>query len=120
MKNDPVADFTLTMLHSVTNGHILHLQTNSYSVHKAMQGFYEKIGDIVDDFIEAYQGRFDRISYYESTFTLATNPLMYMRGLLKYVDSKRKELPQNSELQNIVDEMTQLIDSTLYKLEFLE
>jgi hypothetical protein len=29
-------------------------------------------------------------------------------------------LPQDSEIQNIIDEITELIDSTLYKLKFLD
>ena len=37
----------------------------------------------------------------------------------KYVEDERKRLPQDSELQNIIDEIAQLIDSTIYKLKFL-
>lgn len=120
MKNDTVAQFTLMMLHSVTNAHILHLQTRSYAMHKALQKFYEDIGDITDDFIEAYQGKYEQIAYYEPAFSLAKDPIVYMKGLATKIDSMREDLPQDSELQNIVDEMMQLIDSTLYKLEFLE
>jgi len=29
-------------------------------------------------------------------------------------------LPQESQLQNIIDEIAQLIDSTVYKLKFLK
>ena len=119
MDQDHVSDFMLTMLHSVTNAHIMHFQTRSYAKHKALGSYYEKIGDIVDDFVEAYQGRYDVIIHSNESFTLAQDPLTYFKGLLAYIDECRTKLPQDSELQNIVDEMTQLIDSTLYKLEFL-
>jgi hypothetical protein len=42
-----------------------------------------------------------------------------MMSLSKYVEYERKKLPQDSELQNIIDEIAQLIDSTIYKLKFL-
>ena len=119
MDKDHASEFVLTMLHSVTNAHIMHFQTRSYARHVALQAYYEGIGDIVDDFVEAYQGRYDVITYFNPSFNMAQDPLTYFKGLLSYIDECRKELPQDSELQNIVDEMTQLIDSTLYKLEFL-
>jgi hypothetical protein len=46
-------------------------------------------------------------------------PLKYLTSLSKYVEDERKKLPQDSELQNIIDEIAQLIDSTIYKLKFL-
>jgi hypothetical protein len=38
----------------------------------------------------------------------------------KFVDDAREDLPQDSEIQNIIDEISQLIDRTLYKLKFLD
>jgi hypothetical protein len=38
----------------------------------------------------------------------------------QFVDEAREDLPQESEIQNIIDEISQLIDSTLYKLKFLD
>jgi hypothetical protein len=37
--------------------HSVHLNTRSYSKHKALQKFYEGIIDLADSFAEAYQGR---------------------------------------------------------------
>ena len=37
-----------------------------------------------------------------------------------FVEEARKDLPQDSELQNLVDEIADLINSTLYKLRFLK
>jgi len=36
------------------------------------------------------------------------------------VDSIRKVLPDDSQLQNIIDEASELIDSTIYKLRVLK
>jgi hypothetical protein len=43
-----------------------------------------------------------------------------MKSLSDFVQEIRKELPQDSQLQNIVDEILALIDSTSYKLRFLK
>jgi hypothetical protein len=40
--------------------------------------------------------------------------------LKNFVNDARQDLPQESQIQNIVDEIAQLIDSTLYKLRFLK
>jgi hypothetical protein len=37
--------------------HSVHLNTRSYSKHKALQKFYENIIERADAFAEAYQGR---------------------------------------------------------------
>jgi hypothetical protein len=111
--------FVLTMLHSVTNAHILHLQSRSYSEHVALGAYYEEVGDLVDSFVEAYQGKYGIISNYEQDYFLPTPALEYLISLNDYVKDERQDLPQDSELQNLVDEIAGLIDSTIYKLRFL-
>ena len=111
--------FVLTMLHSVTNAHILHLQSRSYSEHVALGAYYEEVGDLVDSFVEAYQGKYGIISNYEQDYFLPTPALEYLISLNDYVKDERQDLPQDSELQNLVDEIADLIDRTIYKLRFL-
>jgi len=48
------------------------------------------------------------------------DPVKYMEALNNFVKDARKDLPQESQIQNIIDEIAQLIDSTLYKLRFLK
>ena len=114
-----IQDFILCMLHSQTNAHILHLQSRSYSEHKALQGYYEGIDGILDDYVEAYQGIYGIVDNYPATYQAPTKPLEYMISLSGYVAAARPSLPQDSELINILDEMTALIDKTIYKLRFL-
>lgn len=119
---DPVMDYVMCLLHSVTNAHILHLSTLSFSEHKALETFYTEIGDRVDDFVEAFQGKYGLLTKYSSDFELANNALVYLNYLKDEVATLRRadKFPQDSELQNIVDETASLIDSTLYKLRFLK
>ena len=115
----PAAQFVAVLLHSATVTHFLHLQTQSYAQHVALGEYYDKIVDLADKWAEAYQGAYDRIKQYPSDFAQAKDPVEYLKTLKKYVELHRKDLPSDSELQNIVDEIAGQIDSTLYKLRFL-
>lgn len=114
-------EFCLTLLHAVTNTHILHLQSRSYSEHKALGHFYEDLDDLVDSLIEAIQGLTGEIVQYPADYYApADNGLAELEDLKEYVATTRAQLPQESEIQNIVDEISQLIDQTCYKLKFLK
>jgi len=121
-QSDPVMQFTMCLLHSVTNAHILHLTTKSYAEHKALQGYYTKLDDLVDDFVEAFQGKYGLLHDFTADYALPGQPIEYLTYLKDEVATLRRseKFPQDSELQNTVDEIAQLIDSTLYKLRFLK
>jgi hypothetical protein len=121
-QSDPVMQFTMCLLHSVTNTHILHLTTKSYAEHKALEGFYTGIGDLVDGFVEAFQGKYGLLHDFTADYVLPGQPIEYLTYLKDEVEMLRRSerFPQDSELQNTVDEIAQLIDSTLYKLRFLK
>jgi hypothetical protein len=114
-------EFLLTLMHSSTNTQILHRQTKSYAEHKALRRFYEEIIPLVDELTEAIQGLDGEIIEYPvDYYGPADSGLEELTSLREYVSEERKELPDNSEIQNIVDEVAALIDSTLYKLRFLK
>jgi len=121
-QSDPVMQFTMCLLHSVTNAHILHLTTTSYAEHKALEDYYTEVGDLVDDFIEAFQGKYGLLHDFTTDYQLPDQAVAYMTYLKDEVATLRRSerFPQDSELQNSVDEIAQLIDSTLYKLRFLK
>jgi hypothetical protein len=121
-QKDPVMQFVQCLLHSVTNTHILHFQSLSYSQHMALGAYYEEIGDLVDGFVEAFQGKYGLLTNYKADYELpATEPVAYLTYLKDEVATLRKapKFPQDSELQNEVDTIANLINSTLYKLRFL-
>ena len=43
--------------------HIAHWATKSYAEHKALGKFYEVWINLVDTFVETYQGRYGRIDF---------------------------------------------------------
>jgi hypothetical protein len=118
--NDNVAMFVATLFHSGTNAHFFHLSTNSYAQHKALQKYYESIIDLTDSYAEAYMGCYEQLKKFPSVYHLPTDPLKYLQSLNTFVCDARKDLPDDTQLQNIIDEIAQLIDSTIYKLKNLK
>jgi hypothetical protein len=122
VQNDPVMQFVMCLLHSVTNTHILHFNTPSYAEHMALGAYYDEVGDLVDGFVEAFQGKYGLLTRYQADYQLpASNPIDYLTYLKDEVATLRRmpKFPQDSELQNEVDTIANLINSTLYKLRFL-
>ena len=112
--------FVSVLFHSGTNAHFMHLQTKSYSEHKALGRYYESVIDLADRWAEAYQGCYQVIDTYPSDFHIAKVPLTYIEKIKDFVDGIRKVLPDDSQLQNIIDEIVELLDSTCYKLKNLK
>jgi hypothetical protein len=121
-QKDPVMQFVQCLLHSVTNAHILHFQSLSYSQHMALGAYYDEVSDLIDGFVEAFQGKYGLLTNYKADYELpATEPVAYLTYLKDEVETLRRMqgFPQDSELQNEVDTIANLINSTLYKLRFL-
>jgi DNA-binding ferritin-like protein len=122
---DPtISKFISTLLASRTQAHIFHWQAvgeDSNAKHLALGAYYEDIVGLVDELVESYQGRFGIITGYDgpSTFREDNDALKYFKALNQYVEVIRAKLPQDSYIQNQVDEIVALIQTTLYKLEYL-
>ena len=102
--------------------HSVHLNTRSYSKHKALQKFYESIIDLADGFAEAYQGRhglMGPISLQSAKKT--TNVIDFLQNQLEEIEADRYKIcdETDSAIQNLIDEIRALYLSTLYKLRFL-
>lgn len=116
-------EFLITLLNAATVAHVLHLQSRIYSEHKALNTFYSKLPDLVDGVIEAWQGRHQElVQYPDQTVALSEHKdaLEYLMFLKILVDEDRYVLGEESEIQNLVDGIAELIDSTIYKLTFLK
>jgi hypothetical protein len=118
--NESAAAFVSVLFHSATVTHFMHLQTKSFAQHMALGEYYDAIVELADKWAEAYQGCYDIITDYPKKFHLATEPVPYLTQIKEFVNNIRKDLPSESQLQNIVDEIADQIDSTLYKLRFLK
>ncbi len=118
---DQFATFIGTLMQSRNQAHIYHLQTESFAQHKALQKYYEGIVDLIDGLVESYQGRHGILRGYKMAGAIKEdgNAVMYFEGLAKFVETIRPKLPQDSYIQNQVDEVIALVESTKYGLKFL-
>lgn len=113
-------EFLLTLLHSATNAHILHFKTRSYAQHMALGTFYEEMPGLVDGLTEAIQGlKGELVDFPADYYQPAETALQELEDLKDYVKENRKSLPDDSEIQNLIDEIADLINTTIYKLKFL-
>lgn len=125
MEKSVVAEFIGTLLHSATITHFMHLQAQgegSFAKHMALGTYYDEIVDLVDGLAEAIQGCYEEIiAPYPNMFANVTgDSLEYMRMLKEYVAQTRQNMPELSNIQNEIDSIATLIDSTIYKLRFLK
>lgn len=122
-ESDPVMAFVMHLLHSATNAHIQHWTTRSFAAHEALGFFYEKMPVLLDEFVESFQGKYGLLHDFVADYKLpADNPIDYLQSLSDEVATLRraKRFPQDSELQNEVDNIANLINDTLYKLRYLK
>jgi DNA-binding ferritin-like protein len=113
------SEFVLTLLHAATNTHLLHWTTKSYPQHEALGKFYTKLPELVDKLAESMMGKYDTtptfpVAYYAP----AKTPKEELNALKDYVTQTRPQLPQDSEIQNLVDEIASSINDTLFLLRF--
>ena len=109
-------------MHSRTQAHVFHLQITSFAEHKALKKYYDEIVDLIDGFVESYQGKYGIINNYVSfslmNYTNKQQVIQYFEALCMTVNTLRQDIT-DSYLDNQVDEMVALINSTLYKLKCL-
>jgi hypothetical protein len=118
-----LVDMIATLLHSQTQVHIFHLQTKTYSEHKALQNYYEGIDGLVDSIVESYQGKYEIITGYKTIKTVdyksTEQVISYFKELDENIEKNRTSVKE-SYIQNQIDTVQELIYSTLYKLRFLK
>lgn len=122
MELNLVATFIATVRNSATIAHFMHLQVDgegSYAKHKALQAYYDQMPDLIDSVAEQIQGAYDVIiAPYPAALPgmRSDDPLAYMQSMREYVRESRDSLPEDSEIQNELDAVANLINKTCYKL----
>jgi DNA-binding ferritin-like protein len=121
---EEVAKFISNLLNSRQQSQVYHWQAvgeGSNAVHEALNEYYDKIIKKVDGLVESIQGRNGIIRGYNLEFAVREDnkPLIYFQALVKYVEVVRQRLPQDSYIQNQIDEIVDLLETTKYKLQNL-
>lgn len=115
------AFFIGTLLQSRTQAHIYHWQTQgigSDAAHRALGDYYDGIVPLLDGLVESTQGRYGIVRGYRMPDALREDGgfIKYFEGLSRFVEMTRTQIPQDSYLQNQVDEIVDLIETTKFKL----
>ena len=113
-------------LEAVTSVHKAHLKITgpgSYAAHTAMGAFYDEVGDLADGIAESYQGLTESLldipQIQPTVCTSAGDCVNYLNSLYEKVHNAQAACPY-SEINNDLDNVKSLINSTKYKLIFLK
>jgi hypothetical protein len=103
---------------------IFHWQTFSYAQHKAFDGIFESLEDTVDDFVEAFMGKYGRVNSGSGVFSISANNLEgnnFLQFTNNFIDFITNKLPsmlneKDTDLLNIRDEMLGDLNQLKYLL----
>lgn len=122
-KNSDFVEMISLLFHSQIQTHTFHLQTGSFAEHKALNEYYDGIGGLVDGIVESYQGKYGILKGYKSypisEYSSTEGTTKYLKTLCDKVTKLRK-CCDDSWIQNEIDNVCVLLNSTLYKLRFLK
>ena len=110
-----------TLQQAVVGSWRKHLRTAKYGKHVALNDFYEELPDLVDALIEGYMGATGKkIKGYDNIIQSKNmNTLTYLQELKKICKQGYGLLDENEELKGLLDDIVNLINSTLYKVKEL-
>ena len=103
--------------------HLNHLSIKgpgSFSIHMALNEFYEEILELLDGLIESYQGKYGIIDITIPN-TTKSDSIKCLKELVALTDGGSAYLMFNETwIKNQLDEISMLTYQTLYKLENLK
>jgi hypothetical protein len=123
MENTPMdnfADFVSYLKSAFDQSVVWHHQTNVYSMHKALNSFYDGILDLTDGLVESVSGIYGRpVDYAIVQPVNYQNPeqvMAYFQACYAEIQQDRLNIYQETWIQNQVDEIATLFAETLYLL----
>jgi hypothetical protein len=119
-ENQSVSTFFGNLISYRAQAHILHLSTKSFSEHKSLEKFYNSLNELTDDLIETYQGQYGIVNISQGQIKSSQ-----ASELLKSIAQEVKEArdifdKKDTHLYNILDEITSLTYSILYRINNLK
>jgi hypothetical protein len=113
-----INEFVSLLFEIEINAHIAHWQTRRPWDHLALGELYEGIVELRDRFVETFQGKNEIVTGYKVQINETIEIKSYIKDCAESVESFKTELSMGS-LQQICDDITELLYTTLYKLEKL-
>ena len=122
-ETSPIVEMVSKLRFSVEQTQVYHWQSQSLSEHKALNRYYDGIPDIVDGIVESYQGKYGIQKGYRLFEVRDYSTPEEVINFLKQLDADVEMLRQSIKetyIQNQIDNVLQLIETTVYKLENLK
>jgi hypothetical protein len=117
---DNFVDLVYCLKQSNEQAIVWHHQTTSFSVHKALNNYYDEIVERIDGLVESVSGIYGRPTGYELVnpvdYQSVEQVVAYFQALYVEVQTERKVTFQESWIQNQIDNIAELIAQTLYLL----
>ena len=119
------AEIISVLFHAHTQTKVFHLQTRSFAAHLALGDFYDAIIDLTDSLVESLQGKHQELIVGYQTYELMNyvpeTSVEFFLAIRDQLAEYRMQVEADCpEIANLVDEITTLINSTVYKLTFLK
>lgn len=100
--------------------HWNHWRTKSYSEHMALNSFYDDVIDAVDTLVEGYQGLNGLVGSIPSPKTSPREVVDLLKADAEWIEQHHEAIcGGNRAVANLVDGVTAVYLSTIYKLENL-
>ena len=116
-----IEDLFGTLQQSVVAAWRKHLRGAKYSKHMALDEFYKKMPELVDNLIEVWMGaKGHKIDGFNNVIQSSNlNTIKYLQELRGVVKKGYELMEGEPELEACLDDILTLIDSTLYKVKEL-
>jgi len=98
---------------------IAHWKTKSYAEHKALNTFYDEVLELIDGFVEQYQGYYGgRMNIKRAEDDQKDDIREALDYRVEWIEMYRYQICEQDEtsLQNTIDEIVRLYQSTQYLL----
>lgn len=111
------------VFHARNAAHFFHWRATgagSYARHQALGSFYEDVIEAVDSLVEAYQGAFELIKTIPAPQT-GSDILDILESDAKWIEENHEKICRgNRAVANLIDGVTEVYLSTIYKLRNLK
>lgn len=116
MNHEPIRNFLGMLMCGQICLRLIHWNTTSYAEHQAVGGLYESLAELTDTLAEAYMGIYGRFGNIPCEHEELPDGAAYVGEMAGMIQAMRLTLPNDSQLQNIVDEIADSVDKTNYLL----
>jgi RNA binding exosome subunit len=99
--------------------HLAHWKTKSFAQHKALNEFYDGLLEAIDGFVEQYQGYYNkRMNIVRAEDDQKADIRQVLDYQVEWIEKNRYQICEKDEtaLQNTIDEIVRLYQTTLYLL----